>query len=191
MDVILKYTWNFLEYCVKNYVKFQNFLPLFRWIKVPEKIFGNEILISDCPLRQHCPLCPTLAPASLINPVFILVRNCIIFIWWIIDVCLLSPSRSRPTYLRSLLANLQVGIFHPRAWRHQWQYLLGNSCQQLLQIRLDNHTLTTTPTHDQYARYYFCLHCATRYGCCTMTPKLEPEIGKLHNEKCFALKQYY
>jgi hypothetical protein len=32
---------------------------------VPENIFGNEILISDCPYANIAPLCPTLAPASL------------------------------------------------------------------------------------------------------------------------------
>jgi hypothetical protein len=41
---------------------------LFWLIKVPEKFFGNEILISDCPYVNIAPLCPTLGPASLAGP---------------------------------------------------------------------------------------------------------------------------
>ena len=40
------------------WILFQNFLPLFWWIKVPGKYFGNEILISDCP-------CVNIAPCAL------------------------------------------------------------------------------------------------------------------------------
>ena len=43
---------------------FPKFLHLFWWIKFPEKNFGNEILISDCPYVNIAPLCPTLALAS-------------------------------------------------------------------------------------------------------------------------------
>jgi hypothetical protein len=56
----------------KNWVTFKIFLPLFWWIKVPEKFFGNEILISDCPYVNIAPLCPTLAPASLRISVYLI-----------------------------------------------------------------------------------------------------------------------
>jgi hypothetical protein len=44
---------------VSKYCVFKIFCPCFGEVKVPEKIFGNEILISDCPYVNIAPLCPS------------------------------------------------------------------------------------------------------------------------------------
>jgi hypothetical protein len=66
MYVILKYMWNFLEYCVKNYI-FKVSCPGFGELSLRKKF---SVLTSDCPYVNIAPLCPTLAPASLVYTYF-------------------------------------------------------------------------------------------------------------------------